>query len=152
MVPGERLAFCVVTRSGTDSLHSVAFGDPSAAWAAAAGRVGRDAHPLPRRAGEARAVADPDPVRRSVDRAKGFYKVEPVVADGGQVVLYAPHIHEISAAHPQVAEVGYHCRRLLHQAVGPVRGSPLGAIWPTPPTCAAQAPTTKLRASAAGSR
>jgi len=29
--------------------------------------------------------------------AKGFYKVEPVVADGGQVVLYAPHISRISA-------------------------------------------------------
>ena len=24
--------------------------------------------------------------------AKGFYKVEPVVADGGQVVIYAPHV------------------------------------------------------------
>lgn len=42
--------------------------------------------------------------------AKGFYKVEPIVADGGQVVIYAPHIHEISSTHPQVAELGYHCR------------------------------------------
>src|SRR5690606_34136351 len=41
---------------------------------------------------------------------KGFYKVEPVVADGGQVVLYAPHIREIAAMHPDVAAVGYHCR------------------------------------------
>jgi lactate racemase len=42
--------------------------------------------------------------------AKGFYKVEPIVADGGQVVLYAPHIREISATHPQIAQIGYHCR------------------------------------------
>jgi hypothetical protein len=42
--------------------------------------------------------------------AKGFYKVEPVVADGGQVVLYAPHIHEVSAMHPDIATIGYHCR------------------------------------------
>jgi hypothetical protein len=42
--------------------------------------------------------------------AKGFYKVEPVVADGGQVVLYAPHITEISAMHPAIGEIGYHCR------------------------------------------
>jgi hypothetical protein len=42
--------------------------------------------------------------------AKGFYKVEPVVADGGQVVLYAPHVHEISATHPEINEIGYHCR------------------------------------------
>ena len=42
--------------------------------------------------------------------AKGFYKVEPIVADGGQVVLYAPHITEIATTHPAIAEVGYHCR------------------------------------------
>ena len=42
--------------------------------------------------------------------AKGFYKVEPIVADGGQVVIYAPHIREIAATHPQIAEIGYHCR------------------------------------------
>jgi nickel-dependent lactate racemase len=42
--------------------------------------------------------------------AKGFYKLEPVVADGGEVILYAPHITQISAMHPEIAEIGYHCR------------------------------------------
>ena len=42
--------------------------------------------------------------------AKGFYKVEPVVADGGQVIIYAPHITEISAMHPTIQQIGYHCR------------------------------------------
>jgi nickel-dependent lactate racemase len=42
--------------------------------------------------------------------AKGFYKVEPIVADGGQVVIYAPHIREISTTHPLIREIGYHCR------------------------------------------
>ena len=42
--------------------------------------------------------------------AKGFYKVEPVVADGGEVILYAPHIREIATSHPQIHEIGYHCR------------------------------------------
>src|SRR3954452_2948019 len=36
LVPGERLAFCVVTRSGTQDLHSIAFRDPLTAWGAAA--------------------------------------------------------------------------------------------------------------------
>ena len=31
--------------------------------------------------------------------AKGFYKLEPVVADGGEVILYAPHVKEISFVH-----------------------------------------------------
>jgi lactate racemase len=42
--------------------------------------------------------------------AKGFYKVEPVVADGGQVILYAPHITELSVMHPEIATIGYHNR------------------------------------------
>lgn len=33
MIPGERLALCVVTGSPAGSLHSMAFGDPEAAWA-----------------------------------------------------------------------------------------------------------------------
>ena len=36
MVPGRRLALCVVTRPGPGTLHSMAFGDPQEAWAAAA--------------------------------------------------------------------------------------------------------------------
>jgi lactate racemase len=42
--------------------------------------------------------------------AKGFYKVEPVVADGGQVIIYAPHITEVSVMHPVIQQIGYHCR------------------------------------------
>jgi len=42
--------------------------------------------------------------------AKGFYKVEPVVADGGEVVVYAPHISEVAAMHPDQVGLGYHCR------------------------------------------
>jgi hypothetical protein len=40
-----------------------------------------------------------------------MYKVEPAVADGGEVVLYAPHLSEVSYTHgPAIEEVGYHCR------------------------------------------
>ncbi len=43
--------------------------------------------------------------------AKGMYKLEPAVADGGEVVLYAPHITEISYTHGhQIEEIGYHVR------------------------------------------
>ena len=43
--------------------------------------------------------------------AKGMYKLEPVVAEGGEVVIYAPHIDEISYTHGRVLdEVGYHVR------------------------------------------
>jgi nickel-dependent lactate racemase len=43
--------------------------------------------------------------------AKGMYKLEPAVADGGEIVIYAPHITEVSYTHGQVIdEIGYHCR------------------------------------------
>jgi nickel-dependent lactate racemase len=42
---------------------------------------------------------------------KGMYKIEPAVADGGEVVIYAPHIREVSVTHGRILEeVGYHTR------------------------------------------
>ncbi|MGB9593492.1 MAG: lactate racemase domain-containing protein, partial [Anaerolineae bacterium] len=43
--------------------------------------------------------------------AKGMYKTEPVIADGGEVIIYAPHIREISYTHGKILdEIGYHVR------------------------------------------
>jgi lactate racemase len=43
--------------------------------------------------------------------AKGMYKLEPAIADGGEVVLYAPHITEFSYTHGVFLDrIGYHCR------------------------------------------
>jgi nickel-dependent lactate racemase len=43
--------------------------------------------------------------------AKGVYKTEPAIADGGEVIVYAPHVKEASAVHGRVLnEIGYHCR------------------------------------------
>jgi lactate racemase len=110
MVPGKRLALCVVTKSRTNDLHSIAFGDPIAAWAAAAD-VSAESHVRYLDAPVQRVLSlVPEKYDDMWTGAKGFYKVEPIVADGGEVVLYAPHITGISATHPAVAEIGYHCR------------------------------------------
>jgi nickel-dependent lactate racemase len=43
--------------------------------------------------------------------AKGMYKLEPAIADGGEVVIWAPHITEVSVVHGRfIDEVGYHVR------------------------------------------
>jgi nickel-dependent lactate racemase len=43
--------------------------------------------------------------------AKGMYKVEPAIADNGEVVIYAPHISEVSYTHgADIDKIGYHCR------------------------------------------
>jgi len=42
---------------------------------------------------------------------KCMYKLEPVVADGGELIIYAPHIAEVSYTHGKfLDEVGYHTR------------------------------------------
>jgi nickel-dependent lactate racemase len=43
--------------------------------------------------------------------AKATYKTEPVIADGGEVIIYAPHITEVSYTHGKlIDEVGYHVK------------------------------------------
>ena len=43
--------------------------------------------------------------------AKGMYKLEPAIADGGEVIIYAPHITEVSYVHGRyLDEIGYHVR------------------------------------------
>jgi nickel-dependent lactate racemase len=42
---------------------------------------------------------------------KCMYKLEPVVADGGELIIYAPHVREVSITHGHlIEEIGYHCR------------------------------------------
>jgi nickel-dependent lactate racemase len=42
---------------------------------------------------------------------KGVYKMEPAVADGGEVIVFAPHVSEVSYVHGRTLdEIGYHCR------------------------------------------
>jgi hypothetical protein len=40
-----------------------------------------------------------------------MYKLEPAMANGGEIVIYAPHITEVSYTHGRIIdEIGYHCR------------------------------------------
>jgi len=110
LVPGERYALSVVTQAETGALHSASFGSPEESWAAAAD-VSAETHVHYLDAPVRRVLSlVPTKYEDMWTGAKGFYKVEPIVADGGQVVLYAPHITEISVMHPEIVRIGYHCR------------------------------------------
>lgn len=115
MVPSELLAFCLVVASGSDQLHAVSFGEPRAAWAAAA-EVSAAVHVRYLESPVQRVLSIiPTKYDDMWTGAKGFYKVEPVVADGGQVIIYAPHIRELSVMHPEIARIGYHNREYFVQ-------------------------------------
>jgi len=60
---------------------------------------------------------------------KGMYKMEPAVADGGEVVIFAPHISEISYTHGKVIEeIGYHCRDYFLAQWDRFKGYPWGVV------------------------
>ena len=110
LVPARRLALCLVVQSGRDTLHAAAFGTPEAAWAACA-EVSAETHVsyLERPVRRVLSVM-PTKYEDIWTAAKGFYKLEPIVADGGEVIIYAPHITEVSVMHPHITEIGYHNR------------------------------------------
>ncbi len=60
---------------------------------------------------------------------KGVYKTEPVVADGGEVIIYAPHIKEISVVHGEgIKKVGYHVRDYFLAQWDRFKDIPWGAL------------------------
>ncbi len=110
LIPSEKLALCIVPQAGSSSLHAVTFGTTETAWASAA-EVTAETHVRYLDAPVKRVVSIiPEKYPEIWTAAKGFYKLEPVVADGGEVILYAPHIAEISFTHHEIYEIGYHCR------------------------------------------
>jgi nickel-dependent lactate racemase len=110
LVPSRRLALCLVNESGTGALHAAAYGEPEPAWRAAA-EVSAVTHIRYLDAPVRRVLSlMPDKYQDIWTAAKGFYKLEPVVADGGEVILYAPHVRRISEMHPEIEQIGYHCR------------------------------------------
>ena len=98
----------VVTEEGVSGIY---FGAPKEAWRAAADL-----------SAQKHIVWVDQPFQRVLSvmpslyddlwtAAKGMYKVEPAIADGGEVVIYAPHIAEVSYTHgPDIDKIGYHCR------------------------------------------
>jgi nickel-dependent lactate racemase len=60
---------------------------------------------------------------------KCMYKLEPVVADGGELIIYAPHLHEVSEVHGRLMrEIGYHCRDFFLNQWDKYKDYPTGVL------------------------
>jgi nickel-dependent lactate racemase len=60
---------------------------------------------------------------------KGMYKLEPVVREGGTLVIYAPHVTEVSYTHGKVIDdIGYHCRDYFTAQMAKFSGVPRGVM------------------------
>ena len=111
-----RLKYCaamVVHQRGLAGLH---MGSPEDAWAKAA-----------RQSAKLHITWVDEPFKRALavipnmyddlwTGAKGMYKLEPVMADGSELILHAPHITELSYVHGRtLEEIGYHGSEYFRQ-------------------------------------
>jgi len=105
------LALCLVVETGSSRISSLSFGAPHTAWETAAAQSSKT-----------HIKYLEQPVKRVISiiparyqdiwtAAKGMYKVEPIIEDGGEVIIYAPHINEFSLTHKELELIGYHCRQ-----------------------------------------
>ncbi len=105
----EVFALCLVVQSGPGNLHAMAFGGAHPAWeAAAAISSGTHITYLDKPVKQVLSVI-PSRYQDIWTAAKGMYKVEPAIADGGEVIIYAPHVKEFAFSHPELEQIGYHC-------------------------------------------
>ncbi len=109
LLPMERLCISLVVNG--DDLAGLFIGTPEEAWEAAADLSDK-----------LHIIYKDRPFKKVLSRApemyddlwtggKCMYKLEPVVADGGELIIYAPHIAEVSVTHGAIIEqIGYHVR------------------------------------------
>jgi nickel-dependent lactate racemase len=92
-------------------LHGLYAGPHEEAWSVAADLSAR-LNIAFRRQPMRRVLSMASPIYEDLwTAAKAMYKTEPVVADGGEVIIYAPHITEVSHTHGAlIDQVGYHVR------------------------------------------
>src|SRR5699024_3026817 len=108
LIESEKYAFTMDVISGGEDLNAVAFGDPQAAWAAMA-KISAQTHITYVDKPYKRIVAlVPEMYDDMWTGATGFYKSEPVCADGGDADSDAPHIAVASGRQPGIRDIVYH--------------------------------------------
>jgi nickel-dependent lactate racemase len=127
MVPVERKCVSLVVEGG--KLAGLYIGTPEESWSAAADL-----------SNEVHVVYQDRPYRSVLSCAptmydelwvggKCAYKLEPVVADGGELIIYAPHISRISSVHGDaIRSIGYHVRDYFVKQLDRFAGVPRGVM------------------------
>ena len=109
MIKVDKAALCLVTSK--EGVYGLYFGDVEQAWSAAAdlsAKIHIEYMDKPFESVLARAPEMYDDIWTA---GKCMYKAECIVADGGELIIYAPHVTEISYTHGKIIdEIGYHTR------------------------------------------
>ncbi|MFC1484414.1 lactate racemase domain-containing protein [Candidatus Neomarinimicrobiota bacterium] len=109
LLPMERMCISLVVK-GAD-LAGLYIGTPEDAWGAASDLSDRLHIIYKNRPFKQVLSQAPEMYDDLWTGGKCMYKLEPVVADGGELIIYAPHITEVSVTHGEIIEeIGYHVR------------------------------------------
>lgn len=128
LVPVDKLCFCMVV-APDKTLAGLFTGAPEVAWDAAS-ELSKQVHIIYKDTPFKTVLSNMPPMYDDLWVAgKGMYKLEPVVADGGELIIYAPHVKEISVTHGKVIEeIGYHCRDYFLKQWDKFRHYPWGVL------------------------
>lgn len=127
LVTVPKLCFCMVVEKG--ELAGLFAGTPENAWDKASD-LSRQLH-ITHKDRPFKTVLScvPKMYDELWTGGKGMYKLEPVVADGGELIIYGPHIQEVCIAHGKtLLEVGYHCRDYFVKQWDKFRHYPWGVL------------------------
>jgi nickel-dependent lactate racemase len=121
---------CIAFVVSTDATpYGMFYGTPEEAWRGASelsGRVHIKRHSRPYR--QVLSCA-PHMYDELWVAGKCMYKLEPVVADGGELIIYAPHMEGISITHgANIERVGYHVRDYFTKQWDKFKDFPWGVL------------------------
>lgn len=126
-VPVERMCLSLVVK-GND-LAGLYIGTPEEAWDAAADLSKRMHIVYKNRPFEKVLSCAPSMYNDMWVGGKCTYKLEPVVAEGGELIIYAPHLKEVSVTHgATIRRIGYHVRDYFLKQMDKFRDVPGGIL------------------------
>ena len=109
MLPMERICISLVVRG--EELAGLYIGTPEQAFSQAAELSNRLHIVYKNRCFDKVLSCAPRMYDDIWTAGKCMYKLEPVVADNGELIIYAPHIKQVSETHGKIIEkIGYHVR------------------------------------------
>lgn len=120
------LAFVVAADS---SPYDMFYGTPEDAWRQACGVSGQVHIKRFERPYRQILSCAPEMYDELWVAGKCMYKLEPIVEDGGELIIYAPHLKEISVTHGAlISEIGYHVRDYFTKQWDRFRDYPWGVL------------------------
>lgn len=107
----DREKWCFALNVDHDKTRAIYFGTPEEAWSVAVDLAMKTHIIYKPRAYHSVLAEAPLMYDEIWTAGKCMYKLEPVVEDGGELIIYGPHIKEISVTHGHlIRKIGYHVR------------------------------------------